>query len=137
MTSSTIDYRLVPGTRASLGKSEVHSVIADRPIGKAGGMGLGLNGGELLAFALGGCLSNDLQVLADEAGERIADLKITVTLDFGGTPSRTTAAHIAIDCKLESGADPSDLIERANALTNIANSLRAGVPVDIKHESQS
>jgi hypothetical protein len=33
MTSSTIDYRLVPGTRASLGKSDVHSVIADRPPG--------------------------------------------------------------------------------------------------------
>ena len=137
MSSSTIEYRLIPGTRATLGKSEVHSVIADRPIGKAGGMGLGLNGGELLAFALGGCLSNDLQALAEEAGERIADLRIAVTLDFGGTPSRTTAAHIAIDCTLESGADPSDLIEKAKALTNIANSLRAGVPVEIANESQS
>lgn len=131
MSSTTIEYRLIPGTAASLGRSKVHSVIADRPYGKAGGMGLGLNGGELLAFALGGCLSNDLQVLSDEAGEKIADLCIRVTLQFGGSPSRTLGAQIAIECRLESGADPSSLIERAEALTNIANSLRAGVPVDI------
>ena len=135
MSSTTIEYRLMPGTRAARGTSGVHSVIADRPEGKAGGKGLGLNGGELLAFALGGCLCNDLQVLAEQAGETIADLRIAVTLDFGGTPSRTTGAHIAIDCKLESGADPGELIEQAKALTNIANSLRAGFPVDIRNES--
>lgn len=132
MSSTTIEYRLMPGTRASLGRSAVHSVIADRPVGKAGGMGLGLNGGELLAFALGGCLSNDLQALVEETGEVIADLKISVTLDFGGTPSRTTAARVAIDCKLASGKDAAELIERAKTLTNIANSLRAGIPVEIE-----
>jgi organic hydroperoxide reductase OsmC/OhrA len=121
----------MPGTRASLGRSGVHSVIADRPAGKAGGMGLGLNGGELLAFALGGCLCNDLQVLAEEAGETIADLRISVTLDFGGTPSRTVGANIAIDCKLESGADADELIERAKAITNIGNSVRDGISVEI------
>ncbi len=136
MSSTTVHYRLIPGTAASIGRSdEAHCIIADRPQGKAGGMGLGLNGGELLAFALGGCLSNDLQVLAEAAHEQIADLKIDVTLDFGGSPSRTTAARIAIDCTLESGADPADLIERAKALTNIANSVRAGLPVDIQNES--
>jgi organic hydroperoxide reductase OsmC/OhrA len=131
MSSTTIEYRLMPGTKAALGRSGVHSVIADRPEGKAGGMGLGLNGGELLAFALGGCLCNDLQVLAEQAGEAIDDLSIRVTLDFAGTPSRTVAAQIAIDCRLDSGNDPAELIERAKALTNIANSLRAGIPVEI------
>ena len=131
MSSTTIEYRLMPGTKAALGRSGVHSVIADRPEGKGGGMGLGLNGGELLAFALGGCLCNDLQVLAERAGEVIDDLNIRVTLDFAGTPSRTVGAQIAIDCRLVSGADPAELIERAKALTNIANSLRAGIPVEI------
>ncbi len=135
MGATTIEYRMLGGTRAALGVAGVHSVIADRPEGKAGGMGLGLNGGELLAFALGGCLCNDLQVLADETDEAIADLRIAVTLDFDGTPSRTVGAQIAIDCRLESGADPAELIERAKALTNIANSLRVGIPVDIINES--
>ena len=134
MSSTTVEYRLMPDTRAARGISGVHSVIADRPEGKAGGMGLGLNGGELLAFALGGCLCNDLQVLAEQAKETITDLHIAVTLDFDGTPSRTVGARIAIDCKLESGTDPSELIERAKALTNIANSLRAGIPVEISQK---
>jgi len=131
MSSSTIEYRLKPRTRAAVGTAGVHSVIADRSPGKAGGMGLGFNGGELLALALGGCICNDLQVLADEAGQSIADLNVTVTIDFGGQPSRATNVEMKIDCKLADGSDPAELIERAKALTNIANSLRAGVPVTI------
>jgi organic hydroperoxide reductase OsmC/OhrA len=131
MSSTTIEYRLKPGTRAAVGTAGEHSVIADRPEGKAGGMGLGFNGGELLALALGGCICNDLQVLADEAGQSIADLNVTVTIGFGGQPSRATNVEMKIDCKLADGSDPADLIERAKALTNIANSLRTGVPVTI------
>jgi organic hydroperoxide reductase OsmC/OhrA len=132
MSSSTIEYRLKPGTRAAVGTAGNHSVIADRPEGKAGGMGLGFNGGELLALALGGCICNDLQVLADDAAVAIADLKVTVTIDFGGKPSRATNVQMKIHCELADGSDPSELIERAKALTNIANSLRAGVPVTIE-----
>jgi organic hydroperoxide reductase OsmC/OhrA len=132
MSSSTIEYRLKPGTRAAVGQAGSHSLIADRPLGKAGGMGLGFNGGELLALALGGCICNDLQVLADEDGVSIADLKVTVTIDFAGQPSRSTNVHMKIDCELADGSDPTELIERAKALTNIANSLRAGVPVTIE-----
>ena len=132
MSSSTIEYRLKSGTRAAIGTAGNHSVIADRPEGKAGGTGLGFNGGELLALALGGCICNDLQVLADEAAVAIADLKVTVTIEFGGEPSRATNVQMKIECQLADGSDPSELIERAKALTNIANSLRAGVPGTIE-----
>ncbi len=132
MSGTRIEYRLKPSTRAAIGTAGAHSVIADRPEGKAGGMGLGFNGGELLALALGGCICNDLQVLADEAGKSIADLTVTVTIQFGGQPSRATNVVMTIDCTLADGSDPSDLIERAKALTNIANSLRSGVPVEIE-----
>jgi organic hydroperoxide reductase OsmC/OhrA len=131
MSSTTIEYRLKPGTRAAEGRAGAHSVIADRPEGKAGGMGLGFNGGELLALAIGGCFCNDLQVLADEAGVTISGLSISVTLDFGGTPSRTVGARMSVACKLADGSDPSDLIERAKRLTNIGNSVRAGFPLEI------
>ena len=50
MSRTTVEFRTVPGTRAAVGRSGAHTVIADRPAGKAGGMGLGFNGGELLAF---------------------------------------------------------------------------------------
>ena len=94
-------------------------------------MGLGFNGGELLALAIGGCFCNDLQALADEAGATISDLSISVTLDFDGTPSRTVGARMKVDCSLEDGSDPAQLIERAKRLTNIGNSVRAGFPVEI------
>ncbi|HEY7006002.1 MAG TPA: OsmC family protein [Sphingomicrobium sp.] len=134
MASTTVDYRLLPGTRASVGLSGTRSIIADRPDGKAGGMGLGLNGGELLAFAIGGCFCNDLQVLADEMGLVIADLQLSVTLEFAGSPSRTTGAQMIVACSLEDGSDPAELIERAKALTNIGNSVRDGIPLSISRE---
>lgn len=135
MSSSTIEYRLKPGTRAAEGRAGAHSVIADRPEGKAGGTGLGFNGGELLALAIGGCFCNDLQVFADKEGVTISDLSISVTLDFGGTPSRTVAARMTVDCKLADGSDPSDMIERVKRFTNIGNSVREGFPLHIEMKS--
>jgi organic hydroperoxide reductase OsmC/OhrA len=131
MGSTTIEYRLLPGTRAAVGRTATHSVVADRPDGKAGGMGLGFNGGELLALAIGGCFCNDLQALADESGATISELSISVTLDFDGSPSRTVGARLTVDCILEDGSDPNQLIERAKRLTNIGNSVRAGFPLEI------
>ena len=132
MGSTTIEYRTLPGTRAAVGISGSHSVIADRPSGKAGGMGLGFNGGELLALSIGGCFCNDLQAITDEMGLEIADLRVTVTIDFGGQPSRATGALLEAECTLTDGSDPARLIERAKQVTTIGNSLIAGVPVEIR-----
>jgi organic hydroperoxide reductase OsmC/OhrA len=127
----TIEYRLLPGTRASVGRAGAHSVIADRVEGKGGGMGLGFNGGQLLALAIGGCFCNDLQVLADQMGVAITDLRISVSIDYEGSPSRAADAQMTVDCTLADGSDASELIERAKALTTIGNSLRQGIPVSI------
>lgn len=137
MSSTTVEYRLLPGTRAAVGLAGAHHVIADRPEGKAGGMGLGFNGGELLALAIGGCFCNDLQALADDGGVTISDLRISVTLEFGETPSRTVGARMSVDCTLQDGSDPSALIERARKLTNIGNSVRAGFPLEIQGTSDA
>ena len=131
MGRTTIEYRTLPGTRASVGRAGTHSVIADRPDGKFGGMGLGFNGGELLALSIGGCFCNDMQAIADEIGLTIADLRVSVDVDFAGDPSRATSARMTVECTLADGSDPSALIERAKAATTIGNSLRAGIPVDI------
>jgi organic hydroperoxide reductase OsmC/OhrA len=135
MSTTRIEYRLLPGTRASLGRAGAHHVVADRPEGKAGGMGLGFNGGELLALAVGGCFCNDVQALADDMGVEVADLSVSVSVDFAGTPSRASEVRLEVDCRLEGGADPMPLIERAKRLTTIGNSLRVGVPVRIEGKS--
>ena len=131
MGRTTIEYRTLPGTRAAVGRAGAHSVIADRPDGKFGGMGLGFNGGELLALSIGGCFCNDLQAIADEMGLAIADLRVSVDVDFAGEPSRASATRLTVECSLIDGSDPSELIARAKAATTIGNSLRAGIPVDI------
>lgn len=132
MASTTVEYRALPGTRAAVGRSGIHTVIADRPSGKAGGMDLGLDGGELLALAVGGCFCNDMQGLADRMGLTIADLGVQVTIEFAGEPTRATGARMTVECSLADGSDPSELIERARAGTTIANSLRSGFPVAIE-----
>lgn len=131
MGTTTIEYRLLPGTAAAVGRAGTHSVIADRPEGKAGGMGLGFNGGELLALAIGGCFCNDLQAIAEEMGLSLSDVRVSVSIDFDGSPVRATDARMSVHCALADGSDPSSLIERAKAATTIGNSLREGIPVTI------
>ncbi len=131
MGITTIEYRLLPGTAASVGYSGSHAVIADRPPGAAGGMGLGFNGGELLAFAIGGCFCNDVQAIAEKMNFKIADLRVLVSVDFAGQPSRATGAEMSVECTLADGSDSAELIERAKAATTIGNSLRTGFPVSI------
>jgi organic hydroperoxide reductase OsmC/OhrA len=134
MGTTTIEYRALPGTRASVGRSGNHSVIADRPDGRFGGMGLGFNGGELLALAVGGCFCNDMQAIADQMAIAIADLRVIVDIDFDGNPVRATDVRMTVECMLSDGSDPSELIERAKADTTIGNSLRVGIPVQITKE---
>lgn len=131
MAKTTIEYRILPGTRAALGRAGTHSIIADRPVGKFGGMGLGFNGGELLALAIGGCFCNDLQAIADELGLVIADLEVSVSIDFAGEPSRASDARMSVRCSLADGTNPSELIERARRVTTIGNSVRAGFALEI------
>jgi organic hydroperoxide reductase OsmC/OhrA len=131
MGTTTIEYRTLPGTRAAVGRAGTHSVVADRPEGKFGGMGLGFNGGELLALAIGGCFCNDMQALAEEMGLTIADLRVSVSVDFLGQLSRATGARMSVNCELSDGSDPSELIARAKAITTISNSLSEGIPVTI------
>ena len=59
-----VQLRSIPDTEAAVGWAGSHTVMVDRPQGKAGGKDLGFNGGELLGIAIGGCLCNDLRYVA-------------------------------------------------------------------------
>ena len=48
MASMTVQLRSLPSTEAAVGWAGAHTVVVDRPEGKAGGKGLGFNGGQLL-----------------------------------------------------------------------------------------
>ncbi len=132
MPSMTVELRNVAGTEAAMGWADGHTLIVDRPEGKAGGMGLGFNGGQLLALAIGGCFCNDLRYAAHEMGVGLAGIAVNVTIELEGTPLLATSARMQVVCETSDGSDPRPVIARAEAVSTVANSLRRGVPVDVR-----
>ena len=131
MAQMTVELRNIPDTEAALGWAGAHTLVVDRPEGKAGGKGLGFNGGQLLALAIGGCFCNDLRYVAHAHGVVLGDIAVKVALDLAGEPLLATGATIFVECDLPKGGDASALIAEAERISTVANSLRAGVPVRV------
>lgn len=87
-----------------------HTVIVDRPEGKAGGSGLGFNGGQLLALAIGGCYCNDLRYVAYQRSINICKIAVTVMLELEGEPLLVTNAVLSVKCQTLYGSDPQSII---------------------------
>lgn len=132
MGSTTVELRNVEGTEAAMGWAGAHTIVVDRPEGRAGGMGLGFNGGQLLALAIGGCFCNDLRYVAHEMGVRLGSIAVSVTVDLEGDPLLARAATMTVSCATLDGSDPFLIIEKAKARCMVSNSLRNGIPVAIE-----
>jgi organic hydroperoxide reductase OsmC/OhrA len=132
MTSVTVELRNVEGTQAAMGWAGDHTIVVDRPEGKAGGQGLGFNGAQLLALAIGGCFCNDLRYVADEMGLGLGKIAVSVTVALEGEPLLTTSATMTVSCETLDGSDPRRVIDKARATSTVANSLRRGVPVTVQ-----
>ena len=130
MTTMTVQLRSLPDTEAAVGWAGAHTVVVDRPEGKAGGKGLGFNGGQLLGLAVGGCFCNDLHYVAHEMGLRLTSVEVDVTVSFEGSPLLATEAVLrARVSAADKGADIEGLIRRAQAVSTVSNSLKRGIPV--------
>ena len=114
-----------------MGSSGEHTLVVDRPKGKAGGLGLGFNGAELIALALGGCFSNDLRYMAHSIGVELGRVSISVSVELAGQPLLITSASLTASCEMLDGSDPQALIEKATAVCTVSNSLVKGFPVSI------
>lgn len=132
MAVVTVELRNVAGTQAAMGWAGAHTLIVDRPSGKAGGMGLGFNGAQLLALAIGGCFCNDLRYAAQEMGVDLGKIAISVTVELAGEPPLAIAATMIVACETEDGTDPQAVIDKAKESCMVSNSLRNGVPVTIE-----
>ncbi|MBM2710805.1 OsmC family protein [Mesorhizobium caraganae] len=132
MMSATVELRTVEGTQAAMGWAGGHTVVVDRPEGKAGGMGLGFNGAQMLALAIGGCFCNDLRYVAEEMGVGLGKIAISVTVNLDGKPLLATSATMTVSCDTLDGSDPRKVIDKAGEISAISNSLRRGVPVTIE-----
>lgn len=131
MRSTTVELRNIAGTEAALGWAGAHTVVVDRPEGKAGGQGLGFNGSQLLSLALGGCFCNDLRYRAEALGVKIGAISVTVKLDMDGEPLLSQAATMTVHVDMLDGSDPTALIEASKKTCMVSNSLRQGFPVTI------
>ena len=127
----TVTLANVPGTEAALGWTGGHALVVDRPPGKAGGLGLGFNGAQLLALAIGGCLCNDLRHVAHRRGVAIASIAAEVALTLEGDPPVASAAEVTVRCSMIDGSDPAPLIEEARRSSMVGISLPKGIPVTV------
>jgi organic hydroperoxide reductase OsmC/OhrA len=132
MVSMTVQLRNVDDTEAAMGWAGAHTIIADRPEGKAGGLELGFNGAQLLALSIGGCFCNDLRYVAHDLGVSIGKIAVSVTVELEGDPLITTGALMQVHCKTTDGSDPDLIVERAKAGCMVSNSVSRGFPVTIK-----
>jgi organic hydroperoxide reductase OsmC/OhrA len=131
MAQMTVELRNIGGTEAALGWAGAHTLVVDRPEGKAGGQGLGFNGGQLLALAIGGCFCNDLRTVAHARGVTLDAISVKVTLELSGEPLLATGATMFVACDLPDGGDATALIAEAERISTVANSLKVGVPVRV------
>ena len=130
MTTMSVQLRSIPDTQAAVGWAEGHTIIVDRPDGKAGGMGLGFNGGQLLGLAIGGCFCNDLHYVAHEMGIRLASIAVDVTVAFEGNPliARSATMPVAVTAA-DKSVEVNGVIRRAQEVSAVSNSIQRGIPV--------
>jgi len=122
-------YTTIAGTEASEGRAGERAVVADRPAGVAGGRGLGFNGGELLALAVGGCLCNDLRYAAHRDGDALGPFEIRVHVDIGHD-----GAIERVRVEIDAGDDRAriaGLIDETVAASTIVRAVANGAPVDV------
>lgn len=127
----SVSLRNVPGTKAAMGWAGGHTLVIDRPEGRAGGMGLGFNGGQMIALAIGGCFCNDLRYVADAMGVELETIEVDVAIELDGKPLVVTSATMSVHVTAGEGVDVAEVIRRAEADSTVSNSVRAGFPVKV------
>ena len=99
---------------------------------KATGRGSSINGGEFLMLALATCYCNDLFREAARLGIPVATAEVEASAEFPGVG--LAATNIRYRAKIESSASPDEvahLLRETDAVAEVHNTLRAGVPVEL------
>lgn len=125
----TVSFGPASGTGAGVGTTGRHTVLADRPAGVAGGTGLGFNGAELLALAIGGCFWNDLHYAAASANATISVVRLKTDVTLAGTPPRVVRAHVHVWLSGAANNSLQAIFEAAFETSTIANSIAPAIPV--------
>jgi organic hydroperoxide reductase OsmC/OhrA len=125
----SVSLRSIPDTQAAVGWAGGHTVVIDRPDGRAGGLNLGFNGGQMIALAIGGCFCNDLRYMAETMNVRVDTISVDVTIVLEGQPPLVVSA--AVRAQVQGEGDMAELIRRAAADSTVGNSVQRGFPVTV------
>ena len=107
------------------GKSQLLPVPA-----KTSGNGSAVNGGEFLMLALATCYCNDLYREAQRMGISLDRVEVEAKADFAGVG--LAASNIRYRAGVESSANTAQiatLMRETDAVAEVHNTIRAGVPV--------
>jgi organic hydroperoxide reductase OsmC/OhrA len=100
---------------------------------KASGQGSNVNGGEFLMLALATCYCNDLYREAARLGIPVESVEVEASAEFPGIGLAATG--IAYRARVSSRAAPAEIAELlrvTDAVAEIHNTVRAGVPVTLE-----
>lgn len=104
---------------------------------KPNGRGSAVNGGEFLMLALATCYCNDLYREAERLGIPIDGAEVEASAEFNGVG--LAATNVRYRARVHSPA-PAEEIERllreTDAVAEVHNTLRAGVPVELLRAGQ-
>lgn len=99
---------------------------------KPGGPGSSVNGGEFLMLALATCYCNDLFREAERLRIPIEGAEVEARAEFAGVG--LAATNISYSAKVHSPASRADierLLRETDAVAEVHNTVRAGVPVKL------
>jgi organic hydroperoxide reductase OsmC/OhrA len=102
---------------------------------KATGLGSSVNGGEFLMLALATCYCNDLYREAARLRIPIEGAEVEATAEFPGVG--LAATHIRYRAVVKSSASAqaiAQLLRETDAVAEVHNTVRAGVPVELLRE---
>jgi len=99
---------------------------------KATGLGSSVNGGEFLMLALATCYCNDLYREAARLGIPIQGTQVEATAEFSGVGlAATNIRYRAIVNSSANAEAVSRLLRETDAVAEVHNTVRAGVPVEL------
>lgn len=115
----------------SLGSAGPFTLVADRPA-RAGGGGLGFNGGQLLYLAVAACYSNDLYREAASRGITLRRVELDVDGDFPGRGSTSTPIEVRLTVEADAPeAEIAALVDEVDRIAEIPGSIRGTTTVTI------
>ncbi len=100
---------------------------------KASGNGSAVNGGEFLMLALATCYCNDLYREAQRLGIAIEGVEVEASATFPGIGlAAKDIRYRAIVKSPASGAEIAELLRQTDAVAEVHNTIRAGIPVTLE-----